>query len=170
MTSTTDRLLGFIAAGSFLAVGVALVSQHYFDMPPCAYCVFQRLLFVAIGACALIALALQRARAGRVLFTGLIAALSVGGIAAAWYQHTVAANLLTCAQTFADRFMTQSGLEASMPAVFGIYASCADASVDLLGVKYELWSLALFALLGMAALVVLGRELRASRDSAARVS
>ena len=41
---------------SFGAVGAALVSQHVFDMQPCPWCVLQRLIFVAIGAFAVLGL------------------------------------------------------------------------------------------------------------------
>lgn len=162
MTSAqTDRLLSFIAIASLLAVGIALVSQHFFDMPPCAYCVFQRLLFLAVAASSILALLLRKVRLGQMLFTLLAIVFSIGGVAAAFYQHTVASQMLSCSQTFADRFMTKSGLDEALPAVFGIYASCADAVVEVLGLKYELWSLALFVILGATALVALVRQARA---------
>jgi protein dithiol:quinone oxidoreductase len=41
-----------------------------------------------------------------------------------------------------------------------VLASCADAAVNLLGVPYEFWSLALFALLMGAAVAVLISTLR----------
>lgn len=156
-----DRLLGLIAATSLAAVAIALISQHVYDMPPCAYCVFQRLLFVGMAVFAILALLVRRLIPLRLILIGVVVALGIGGVAAAWYQHTVASHLLSCAQTFADRFMTQSGLEAALPSVFGIYASCADASVDLLGMKYELWSMALFAVLSLVALVAAVRTGRA---------
>lgn len=162
MTSAqTDRLLSFIAIASLSAVGIALVSQHFFDMPPCAYCVFQRLLYLGVAASSLLALVLRNVRGGQMLFTLLALVCSLGGVAAAWYQHAVASQLLSCSQTFADRFMTKSGLDEALPSVFGIYASCADAAVDVFGVKYELWSLALFVVLGAAAAWGLLRQLRA---------
>ncbi|MGA0584599.1 MAG: disulfide bond formation protein B, partial [Castellaniella sp.] len=83
------------------------------------------------------------------------AALAVGGIAAAWYQHSVASQLFSCAQTFADRFVSASGLDAALPWLFGIYASCMDARVDLLGVEYALWGLALFVACAALALAAL---------------
>ena len=73
-------------------------------------------------------------------------------MAATWYQYTVAAEMFSCDMTFADRFMTGSGLESAFPALFGIYATCMDAAVEVLGVEYAIWSLMLFALLGVLAL------------------
>ena len=49
------RLLAFIAALSFGAVVIALISQHVFDMQPCAWCVLQRLIYVGVGVVALVA-------------------------------------------------------------------------------------------------------------------
>lgn len=67
--------------------------------------------------------------------------------------------MFSCDQTFADRFMTGTGLESAAPALFGIYATCMDAAVEVLGVEYAIWSLMLFALLGVLSLLgALGRR------------
>ncbi|MGA0585155.1 MAG: disulfide bond formation protein B, partial [Castellaniella sp.] len=51
MTPTrSDRLLRFIGLLCLAAVGVALISQHAFGMKPCAWCVLQRLILLAIAA------------------------------------------------------------------------------------------------------------------------
>lgn len=155
-TALVDRLLAFVAIASLAAVAVALVSQHIFDMQPCAWCVLQRLIYLVIAAAAVLGLILRKVSPARQVFAGMIVALGAAGVATAIYQHNVASHLMSCAQTFADRFMTGSGLDEALPAVFGIYATCADAAVDLLGVRYELWSALLFAILaltGIASLV-----------------
>jgi protein dithiol:quinone oxidoreductase len=143
-------LLG-IALACITALGVALVSQHVYDMQPCPWCVLQRAIYVVIAALCLLALAvppLRKALAASVLvFAGL-------GVASAVYQHVVAANQASCNLTLADRIVSALGLETLMPAVFQVTASCAEAA-SLLGVPYEYWSLALFALLGAATLPVL---------------
>ena len=155
MSSSRQRLLLLIAVVCFAAVGVALVSQHVFGMPPCAWCVLQRLIYLAIGV-----VALAGACAGAIAraCAALCALLGVGGVAAAWYQYDVAAQMFSCDQTFADRFMSGSGLDGAIPWLFGIYATCMDAAVQVLGVEYVLWSLALFAVLVIAALWALLRR------------
>ncbi len=160
MTSRSERLLRLIALFSFGAVGIALVSQHVFDMPPCAWCVFQRLIYLVIGVVALVG-GFGGGRALTRICGFLAALLSLSGIVAAWYQYTVAANMLSCDQTFADRFMTGSGLESAIPSLFGIYATCMDAKVPVLGIEYALWSLALFVILFFMALPVAFRRGRA---------
>jgi disulfide bond formation protein DsbB len=141
---SSRRLLWLIAVLCFGAIGIALVSQYVFDMPPCAWCVFQRLIYLVIGVVALFG-----ALSGVLVrwCAGLCGLLSIGGIAAAWYQYDVAAHMFSCDLTFADKFMNNSGLDANVPWLFGIYASCMDAMVEVLGVEYALWSLAMFAVL-----------------------
>ncbi|MDY0308219.1 MAG: disulfide bond formation protein B [Castellaniella sp.] len=151
----SDRLLRLIGLLCLAAVGFALISQHAFGMPPCAWCVLQRLILLAIAAvCSLASMGWKSPVARR---AGAItaAALAVCGIAVAWYQHSVASQMLSCAQTFADRFISASGLDAALPWLFGIYASCMNARVNLLGVEYALWSLALFVLCAVLALAAL---------------
>ena len=154
MTSRSERLLRLIALFCFGAVGIALISQHVFDMPPCAWCVMQRLIYLAIGIVALVG-GFGGGRALTRVCGALSALLAAAGVVAAWYQYSVAAKMLSCDQTFADRFMTGSGLDGALPAVFGIYATCADAAVDLLGVRYEIWSVLLFAVLAVARIAAL---------------
>src|SRR5688572_2777329 len=93
-------LLALIALACFGAVGLALVSQYHFDMPPCPWCTLQRLIFLVIGVLALLGLLLRSAGVQKVLaLGGLIFALS--GIAAALWQHFVAAASDSCNLTLA---------------------------------------------------------------------
>jgi disulfide bond formation protein DsbB len=86
--------------------------------------------------------------------------LAAGGAAAALWQHFVAAQTQSCALTLADKVIGWTALDTRFPEVFEVRASCADAAVDLLGVPFEFWSLALFALAG---LVLLSTALTPSR-------
>jgi protein dithiol:quinone oxidoreductase len=146
-----------IAAAALGAVGVALLTQHVFDMQPCPWCVLQRLIFVLIGAVALIGLA-WRSALGQRLLPLLLLALCGCGIAAALWQHFVAASSSSCNLTLADRIVSGLGLDALLPSVFQATASCAEAAVDLFGVSYEFWSLALFLLIEGAAMMLFLRS------------
>ncbi|MBN8507534.1 MAG: disulfide bond formation protein B [Burkholderiales bacterium] len=143
-------LLAGIALAAAASVALALVSQHRFDMQPCPWCILQRLIFVVIALVALLGLALHGL--GRRLAAALVAALALAGIAAALWQNRVAAKSESCNLTLADRIVSGLQLDAWLPEIFQPRASCIDAAVDLLGVPYELWSLALFVALGAAAL------------------
>ncbi len=156
MTLSRTAALGSIAGVSLAAVAAALVSQHVFDMQPCPWCVLQRLLFVALALVALVGLA-WRSASGRLAIPALLLVLSVGGMAAAWWQHFVAAASSSCNLTLADRVMSASQLATLLPSVFEARATCADGAVALAGVPYEFWSLALFALMGLSSVALLLR-------------
>lgn len=157
MTNKTNKLLHLTALLCIAAVAIALVSQHLFDMQPCAWCVLQRLIYICIAICCWSALLMARIKGLQRILIGISALLGASGITAAWYQYTVAAHLFSCDQTFADRFMVATGLDAHLPWLFGIFATCMDAKVQILGLDYAIWSLILFGvtiLLSLAALLL----------------
>lgn len=136
------------------AVATALFTQHRLDMMPCPWCVLQRMIFLAIALAALPG-ALMPGRFTRWPSGLLMLVLAACGMAAALWQHFVAAASQSCAQTLADRVVRGSGLDEMLPEVFAPYASCADAAARLLGVPYEFYSLTLFTLLAVGAVMVL---------------
>ena len=155
LPSSRSLLVG-IAGLSLLAVAAALFTQYAWDMQPCAWCVLQRLVFVAVAAAALLGLVLPGA-IGRRLGAGLAMLLAGLGLAAALWQHFVANQSSSCNLTLADKVTGATGLDRLLPEVFAAYASCADAKADLAGVPYEFWSAALFTALSLAALRVVLR-------------
>jgi disulfide bond formation protein DsbB len=152
-------VLAGVALAALAALAAALVSQHVFDMQPCPWCVLQRLVFVLLAAGALLGV-LWRSVLGQRLAAGLVLLSSLAGVAAALWQHFVAAQAASCNLTFADRLLSATTLDARLPEVFAAYASCADAKVNLFGLPYEFWSLALFVLLGGVGAWLLLKRLR----------
>ena len=153
MTPSGKRgVLALTALVALAAVGAAYFTQHVWGMQPCPWCVLQRLIFVAIAAAALLGLLLPAAGA---LLAGLLAAC---GLAAALWQHFVAASAESCDLTLADRIMAATGLDGRFPEVFMAMTSCADAKVDLFGLPYEAWSGSLFAAALVAMMAVLRRR------------
>lgn len=148
---STFALVFVVALG---AVGFALASQHGFDMRPCPWCVLQRLLFVVIAAVAALGW-LGAATAASWIAALALSVLSAFGILAALWQHFVAAASASCKLTLADRILSGLGLDELLPLVFAPTASCADARVDLLGVPYEFYSLALFVAIDVLATLLL---------------
>ena len=140
-------LIGLVCAAS---VAAALVEQHQFGMQPCPWCILQRILFIVIALLGLLG-SLVDVRALRIGAAALMVPVSLAGAAAALYQNQVAAKLPSCDLTLADRIISGLGLDAWLPAVFEVRASCADAAVDLFGLRFELWSLMLFVLVGTSA-------------------
>ena len=156
MRLSRPTLLGFVCIASFAAVGAALVSQYQFGMLPCPWCILQRFIFVVIGVVAGLAWAIPSVSVRRGLATAGLG-LAACGVAAALYQHFVAARSDSCALTFADKVVGALQLESISPYLFSIQASCADAAVSLLGLPYEAWSGALFVVLGTACALVARR-------------
>lgn len=137
------------------SVGFALYAQYHWDMLPCPWCTFQRLLYLIVGALSLLGALIQAAPLRRLLaFLGLL--FSVAGVAAALWQQFVAAASDSCALTLADKILNGLGLFDLAPSVFAPMASCADAAVNLLGVPFAIWSAVLFlacAIVSLGALI-----------------
>ena len=138
--------LASIAALGVAAVGAALVSQHRYGMQPCPWCVLQRAIFLAISIAALLGLLFSGALR-RAAIIALVVLTGCGAASALW-QHFVAASAASCDLTLADRIVGGMKLDQQWPDIFMATASCADAKVNLFGLPYEAWSLALFALMG----------------------
>jgi disulfide bond formation protein DsbB len=153
-------LFGWVGAAALLAVALAWVAQHRFNMQPCPWCVLQRILFLAVAlVCVLVRLSPRRLRVGSNRVGALlVGALGLSGIAAALYQNLFAAKSASCVLTLADRIITGLGLDQLWPDMFEVRASCADAAVRVLGVPFEVWSLALFALFVWAAAKMVRRH------------
>jgi disulfide bond formation protein DsbB len=149
---TARGLLALIGLACLAAVAAALVAQHAHGMQPCPWCIFQRVLYLGIALVALLGAALP-GRAAPAVSALAVLALAAGGVASAVFQHQVAAKDSSCAFTFADRFLSATGLESLVPWLFQVTATCMDAAqARLLGLPFEVWSGVLFALLLLAAL------------------
>ena len=166
MSTSRSTFFG-IAAICVAAVGAALVAQYQFNMQPCPWCVLQRVIFLAITLTALLGGllsgrgdALGPLRKSNLFFSALVDLLATCGMAAALWQHFVAAATASCNLTFAERVISALGLDERWPEVFSAYASCKDAAVNLFGVPFEFWSLALFAAITLAALQLLVKAAR----------
>lgn len=155
----TPRLLyGAAVLLPLLAVAAALATQHVWGMQPCPWCVLQRAIFVAISLAALPGLVLTL-RPVRLLSSTLAVGLAGCGVAAALWQHFVAAASASCNLTLADKIVGGMGLDAQWPEIFEPRASCAEAAVRLMGVPYEFYSLTLFVVLAALA-VMAARQVR----------
>jgi protein dithiol:quinone oxidoreductase len=146
-----DIILVATAATCLVALGIALLSQHQFNMQPCPWCSLQRLIFCAIALSTLPCLVWRHlSRSGTKLMLVAPMTLCGCGIASALWQHFVAASSASCSLTFADRILSATRLDSVLPEIFLPRASCSEGAVALLGVPYEFWSLAAFAGIGAA--------------------
>jgi disulfide bond formation protein DsbB len=153
------RTLASIAVASVAAVVFALIAQHGFGVKPCAWCVFQRGIFLIIAAVAALGWLTKSSAGARKAALLLILLTAIGGIAAAVFQHEVAANMESCAMTLADQTITALNLEERLPYVFMVTASCAQAAAyRLLGLPYEVWSGLVFAVMALASALALRKR------------
>lgn len=148
---SSRALLAAAGLACAASVGLALLAQHQFNMQPCPWCILQRLIFVVLAALCLLGAALP-ALPRRVVAT-LALPFAAGGMAAALWQHFVAAKTSSCAMTLADRIVMATGLDTRLPEAFEVRATCADAAVSVFGVPFEFWALGLFAAVGLVLLI-----------------
>ena len=151
-TQPTPSLPAVIVVAALSAIAVALVSQYGFNVQPCPWCVLQRLLYVVIAMVGALGLPRRMIRY-RVVVGALVLVLTLLGIAAAAWQHFVAARSNSCDLTLAYKIVGMDlHLDQLLPSLFEARATCAEAAVNLLGVPYDFWSLGLFAVIGLVAI------------------
>ncbi|MCI4427715.1 MAG: disulfide bond formation protein B [Burkholderiales bacterium] len=151
---TTTQRFAAVALACAAALALALLAQYGFAKQPCPWCILQRLIFIAIGALALLG-ALLGARLARIVCAALVLAFALLGAAAAQWQNAVAAKSSSCNLTLADKVLNALDVEALMPTLFKVTANCADAEVRVFGVAFEHWSLALYLVLAFVATSIL---------------
>ena len=139
------------------AVGIAVSLQYGMDMQPCPWCILQRVIFLAIAVFALLGL-VWRGTAGQWIASLGALALALSGVAAALWQHFVAASSASCDLTLADRITSALKLDELWPQVFTAYASCKDAAVNLVGLPFEFYSLALYVLIAVGSVLLMRRR------------
>jgi protein dithiol:quinone oxidoreductase len=141
------KLAGLVVVLAWGAVGLAVVLQHAFDMQPCAWCTLQRLIFLVVGALALIVWWRQNAGERALPWVALGVGFSIAGLCAALYQQFVAAQSQSCALSLADRIIKGASLDQVAPWLFKATAFCHEANLPLLGISFAIWSAALFVVL-----------------------
>jgi protein dithiol:quinone oxidoreductase len=161
------RAFFWAGVGCFAVVALALVLQHGFEMRPCAWCTFQRLIYLIAGILLLLASRVVMARNPN-LIVGVSLALVVelvaaGGLWAALHQHFVASASASCDLTLADRVVMVMDLDKLLPWMFKANASCDQANIPLLGLPFALWSAMAFGILMLIALLGAARLIRNGR-------
>jgi disulfide bond formation protein DsbB len=141
--------------GMFGLVAVSMELQQLLRLAPCPLCIFQRLLYLAIG---LVALAGALLPGGRLLWSALVAALASGGVAVAGYQTWMQAfpHLATeCSYSdpnAIERLVDWLGMK--WPSLFLATGFCTSREWEFLGLSMANWSLLVFAgIVGYAALL-----------------
>lgn len=141
--------LFFVAIFCFGSVGAALISQHMYGYQPCAWCVFQRFIFLSIGFFSFFGFVMK------VNITVPIIAIVLAclGQYVAVYQFFVASKSFDCSLSFAENFVKTLSLDRILPGMFEIRALCADSVKPLLGINYEIWSYLAFLIVSVFSFV-----------------
>jgi disulfide bond formation protein DsbB len=137
-----------IAAVSACLVVASLVLTVWLKLHPCPLCIFQRLLFMIMGALALVGFLGSRHPAGRAAGgLALLTALSGAGVAGyqVWLQAQPAA-MFTCGGADPDLIeRLVDWLGQRLPSLFLATGICGDKELLILGYSLAVWSLAAFA-------------------------
>ncbi|MGE5769677.1 MAG: disulfide bond formation protein B [Betaproteobacteria bacterium] len=148
-----------LALGTVGLVGLGMELQTLLRLVPCPLCIFQRLIYLAVG---LVALGGVLWPAGRLLWSMLIGLLALLGIGVASYQTWMQAfpHLAPeCSYTdpnLIERLVDWLGMQ--WPSLFLATGFCTSREWVFLGLSMANWSLVVFAgIAGLAALIFLRR-------------
>lgn len=147
-----------LSAGSFGVAAAGMQLQQLLSLSPCPYCIFQRLLYLVIGALALAGFLLPVAAP---LWAGLILLLALGGFGVAAYQTWMQAYpdlAPECGFTDPDlveRLVDLLGMQ--WPSLFLATGFCSSKEWVFLGLSMANWSMLLFAGIAVYALMLLRR-------------
>lgn len=135
-----------LGVGSVGLVGAGLVMQDIWRLSPCPLCIFQRVLYLAIGAVGLVGVLLPGARR---LWAGLIGLVGLGGVAVAGYQSWMQAYPELASEcSFTDpnaieRLVDWLGMK--WPSLFMATGFCTSREWEFLGLSMANWSFFVFA-------------------------
>jgi disulfide bond formation protein DsbB len=147
------QLLGLGLAGCAL-VGCGLYLARTLNIAACPLCILQRMVYLLLGAEALLALFVVR---GTRLLAGLMAATAATGawIAAyqTWLQRFSPSTDCSANQPWWEQLVNWAGTQ--VPWLFEATGFCTEAGWRFLGLSIAEWSLAMFSLMALLALRVL---------------
>ncbi|HEX6733539.1 MAG TPA: disulfide bond formation protein B [Azonexus sp.] len=143
-----------LALGCFGLVAFGLALQGAYRLAPCPLCIFQRLLYLSIGALALAGFLLPTARPLWLAATSALALFGAGvAIYQTWMQQfpELAPECSFTDPNLIERLVDWLGMQ--MPSLFLATGFCTSIDWTLLGLSMANWSVLIF--LGIAGYVVL---------------
>ena len=136
-------------------LGFALFKQYQDYLDPCPLCVIQRVAYMWIGVCALLAVLHNPARTGQIAYTWIITLGAVFGAAVAgrhvWLQHLPPELVPECGPGL-NYMLENFPLSETLSTLFLGSGSCAEVKWFFLGLSMPEWNLAWFIGLGIATL------------------
>lgn len=153
-------VLVFVAASLISAVvlGFAYYLQEVKFLDPCPWCVVQRIVYLLIGALALVALLHGPMRAGAARYGLLGGVLALAGAAAALYQVWLQADPVranSCTGSVVERILDRVALGDLWPAFLQYDGPCTLKAWSLFGLSIPEWSALWFCVLAVLLLSLL---------------
>lgn len=156
-------LNGLTFLGCVAAMAGALYLQYQVGLEPCPLCIFQRVGVIAVALVVLIAFLHGPKRIGVRIYAALaaLAALAGGGVAVRqlWLQHLPPDQVPVCGPGL-DYMLDVFPLHEVLAKVLSGSGECAEVTWRFLGLSLAGWSLILFIVLLVIALVQLTRPQR----------
>lgn len=149
-----------LSLGCFGLVAVGMELQNLLRLAPCPMCIFQRVLYLVIGALALLGFLLPVAR---LIWVGLIGVLALLGAGVAAYQTWMQAFPALATEcgyaepNVMERLVDWLGMQ--WPSMFLATGFCASRDWVFLGLSMANWSLLIFiGIVGYVALLCLRKD------------
>ena len=153
----------FVVFCCVLLLGFALYNQYVDYLDPCPLCVFQRLVFIWMGAFALLAAIHNPGRTGLRIYAWLVASGAVLGAAIAgrhiWLQSLPADEVPECGPGL-NYMLDNFPLTEVLATVLRGSGSCAEVIWSFMGMSMPMWTLIWYTGLGLVTLWVVYRPAR----------
>jgi len=153
----------FVVFCCVLLLGFALYNQYVDYLDPCPLCVFQRLVFIWMGAFALLAAIHNPGRTGLRIYAWLVASGAVLGAAIAgrhiWLQSLPADEVPECGPGL-NYMLDNFPLTEVLASVLRGSGSCAEVIWSFMGMSMPMWTLIWYTGLGLVTLWVVYRPAR----------
>ena len=152
------------AVSCALLMGAALFFEYVQGLVPCPLCIFQRVFIVAIGICCLVGWLHKPAGVANKIYATLIALLALGGAGVAgrqvWLQHLPADQVPECGPDLYYMLEAFPLLETIRTVLIGS-GDCAEVQWRFLGFSMPEWTLAIFLVMFVVAVMMFFRKERA---------
>ena len=146
-------LAGAVVCAGLL--GYALFAQYRMFLDPCPLCIFQRVVFIAMGILFLLGAMHGPASWGQRVYAGLVFFFSMIGVGIAgrhiWLQNLPADQVPACGPGL-EYMLEAFPFSKTMSMVFTGSGECANVDWSFLGLSMPSWTLICYVLLGVGAL------------------
>ena len=136
-------------------IGFALYNQYVDYLDPCPLCILQRLVFIWMGVCALLAAIHNPGKTGQRIYAWLVGiGASLGTFIAGrhvWLQNLPADEVPECGPGL-NYMLENFPLSEVLSTVFYGSGSCAEVIWSFAGLSMPMWTLAWYIGLGLATL------------------